>query len=321
MAEYQYVGVLKEKQEVNLTDKTVSVILAGGLGNIMFQMATVLSYCKDKGLDPLLGYWTSHQTESSRWSKRLNRYARNHHFEPWGGHPMKEKAISMDDIFPKLPWFNSRPNAFDWWFYQDTAYDWDTGKGGVFYELDEVMNTPFLMQGYFFNYQYWHHNREYLLDMFSLNEEYSKWLDFHFKPYFDSDTISLHLRMGSDHDFMQPDTVPPSWVQKKLEDLIEEDTRVLVFSDNLGRARKMIESFDMPVWRFIYIDEDAYVCMELMSRCNKHILSNSTLSFWGAYLDKVENNPHTYLHKSFLKNHPKEMIPYENWKIEDYEDN
>jgi len=34
----------------------------------------------------------------------------------------------------------------------------------------------------------------------------------------------------------------------------------------------------------------------------------------------VENNPHTYLHKSFLKNHPKEMIPYENWKIEDYED-
>ena len=157
--------------------------------------------------------------------------------------------------------------------------------------------------------------------MFTLDKDFESWLHYHYSRYFDTDTISLRLRMGSDHDFMQPDMVPPEWVEKKLNELMEEDTRVLVFSDNLKRAEKMIDRYDLPKWRFIYIDEDAYVCMELMSRCNKHILSNSTLSFWGAYLDKVENNPHTYIHKSFLNNHPKEMIPYKNWKIEDYEDN
>ena len=43
--------------------------------------------------------------------------------------------------------------------------------------------------------------------------------------------------------------------------------------------------------------------------------------FGGAYLDKVENNPHTYIHRSFLKEHCMEMIPYNNWKIEDWDEN
>jgi hypothetical protein len=34
-------------------------------------------------------------------------------------------------------------------------------------------------------------------------------------------------------------------------------------------------------------------------------------------MDRKENNPETYIHSSFFKEHPREMIPYENWKIED----
>jgi len=53
----------------------------------------------------------------------------------------------------------------------------------------------------------------------------------------------------------------------------------------------------------------------MMARCDKHILSNSTLSFWGAYLDNKQENNDTYLHESFFEYHPRTMIPYNNWQI------
>ena len=41
-----------------ITDKTGSVVLMGGLGNLMFQMAALLSYAKDNlNAEPVLGYW------------------------------------------------------------------------------------------------------------------------------------------------------------------------------------------------------------------------------------------------------------------------
>ena len=75
---------LQNPIDVNITDKTVSVLLAGGLGNMMFQTATLMVYAKEMGYDPIVGYWTTHQSESSKFNKHLNRNGRNIHFDPWG---------------------------------------------------------------------------------------------------------------------------------------------------------------------------------------------------------------------------------------------
>ena len=48
---------LQNPINVNITDKTVSVLLAGGLGNMMFQTATLMVYAKEMGYDPIVGYW------------------------------------------------------------------------------------------------------------------------------------------------------------------------------------------------------------------------------------------------------------------------
>lgn len=311
-------GVLKAPVPIVVDDKTVSVVLAGGLGNMLFQIATLISYCKDKDLKPVLGYWTTHQSESSRWSRRLNKWGRNHHFEPWGGHIMEERPISPGDVYASLPWFDSKPNAFKWWFHQELAWDYDTGKGGVYFDLDNIVKPPFLMQGYFFNQKYWHHNRDYIIDMLKLDEDLRWWIDYNYGFLFNFETISLHMRLGNETDFMPVEQVPHEWIINKTESLIKNSAqRVLVFSDNLPKAKKILYRSDIPRSQFHFIDEDPYVCLDLMAKCDQHILSNSTLSFWGAYLDKKENNPHTYIHKSFLKEHCMEMIPYTNWKFED----
>ena len=158
---------LQNPKDVNITDNTISVLLAGGLGNMMFQAATLMVYAKEMGYDPLIGYWTTHQSESSKPNPHLNREGRNIHFDPWGGHILKDPHISFGDVYPKLPWFDSRPNAFQWWFDQSLAWDIDTGEGGVYYDLKQKVKPPYLFQGYFFNKLYWHHQRDYILELFT----------------------------------------------------------------------------------------------------------------------------------------------------------
>lgn len=306
---------LRDKQDIIITPNTVSTILMGGLGNIMFQMATLLSYCKDKGYRPLMGYWTNHQSESSKWSPILNRNGRNHHFDPWGGHTVKDKDISLGDIFPKLPWFEGRPNAFQWWFDQQLAWDYDTGKGGEYIDLDTIVTqTPSIFQGYFFNHKYWHHHRDMLMDYFTPDPNITDWIEYNYGQLFTKDTISLHLRLGNDNDFIQPVRIEPEWVKNILME-IDNDSNVLVFSDNESLAKKYVEKTNYPKSKFHFIDEDPYICMLMMAMCNKHILSNSTLSFWGAYLDSKQENEYTYIHESFFEHHPRTMIPYQSWKI------
>jgi hypothetical protein len=300
--------------EVTVDNKTVSLVLMGGLGNLMFQMSALLSYCKDKDLKPLLGYWTTHQSESSRWNQPFERYGINSHFMPWGGHKMKDPNITLGEIYPKLPWFNSKPNAFDWWFDQDLAWDIDTGKGGVFTDLDERVTPPYLMQGYFFNRKFWHHNRDYLLDIFQPHQKLMDWINFHYSNLFNQNTISVHIRFGAERDFMAPNQVPHDWIMNRIRENYD-DTNILMFSDDIVKLRKFIESQGLRKSQCYVIDEDPHVCMILMSMCDKHILTNSTLSFWGAYLDKKQENPYTFIHESFFENHPKEMIPYNQWQI------
>ena len=299
----------------NITDRTCSVILMGGLGNMMFQMAALLSHAKDKGnIDPTIGYWISHQSEFSLTSSVTGNYMKNHHFEPWGGHSLKERGVSLGDVFPNLPWFDARPLAFIWDFNQDLAWKYDTGQKGEYIPIDEIAQAPFLIQGYFFNQKYWHHNREYLLRMFQPNEKINEYLNHNYAKLYSKGTISLHLRMGNDNDFIPPVVPNIEWYHNVLKSQLD-DRQILVFTDNKSKSSFLLNKLDIPKSQITFIDEDPHISMIMMSRCDKHILSNSTLSFWGAYLDNKQENSDTFLHESFFQFHPESMIPYESWVI------
>jgi hypothetical protein len=59
-----------------------------------------------------------------------------------------------------------------------------------------------------------------------------------------------------------------------------------------------------------------YISLIMMSMCDDYILHNSTLSFWGAYLNKNQPKCKTIMNINFFKNHPRELIPPKyNWKV------
>ena len=54
----------------------------------------------------------------------------------------------------------------------------------------------------------------------------------------------------------------------------------------------------------------------VMALCTHHVLTSSTLSFWGAYLDERQpTGGKTILHASFFDAHGRGMVPYTEWIV------
>ena len=59
-----------------------------------------------------------------------------------------------------------------------------------------------------------------------------------------------------------------------------------VFSDDLQWCKDNIQFSDMDI---VFIDiEDPYVSLNLMAQCSNHVIANSSLSWWAAWLGKKE---------------------------------
>jgi hypothetical protein len=126
--------------------------------------------------------------------------------------------------------------------------------------------------------------------------------------------IHIFIFVCNDNDFIQP-VIPPIEWYKSLLNKIRYGHHILVFTDNQVKAKELLDTLEIPKSDVTFVDEDPHTSMFMMAKCDKHILANSTLSFWGAYLDNKQENNDTYLHESFFEYHPRTMIPYNNWQI------
>ena len=105
----------------------------------------------------------------------------------------------------------------------------------------------------------------------------------------DSESVSLHVRRG---DYVRLNlALDIGYYVKAMEymEQIYENPIFVVFSDDLEWVKK-----NLPIkGRFILANEDKnlkdYEELFLMSRCRSNIISNSTFSWWGAWLNQNRN--------------------------------
>jgi hypothetical protein len=101
-----------------------------------------------------------------------------------------------------------------------------------------------------------------------------------------NDYVSVHVRRG---DYVSNsfyvDLTQTDYYQKAMAEF--PDRRFLVFSDDIEWCKKFFFNLD------IYNDQISYSegkteleDLNLMMRCNGHIIANSTFSWWGAWLGK-----------------------------------
>jgi hypothetical protein len=123
----------------------------------------------------------------------------------------------------------------------------------------------------------------------SLQNVYSSKLEEIHNSIKTNETISLHIRRGDygtlDHIY---GTLGKAYYLTALENCrkISGSQRVLVFSDDLSEAEKMLSEIAFQTFDFQFISSEFSPAESilLMSFCSAHIVANSTFSWWGAFL-------------------------------------
>ena len=243
----------------------ISCDFFGGLGNNLFQLATVLSIQKKFGYDlripsvsnrgDIKKYGQSDTLEFSNLFDNEFIYddSLNYNF----------KRYYHTDINPKFTDYTYKPFPIE----DNLIYHGHFQSEKYFLGVD-IKNELVLKNS----------NIEYIKDKYS--------------HLLEKKNISLHCRLGGDRvtEKMQifHKNVSSTYYEKALsliQDYNQDEYNILVFTDNKSLCEKVLEPINK---NFIFIDNnnDNVLDFTFMSLCNVNIVSNSTFSWWSAYMNK-----------------------------------
>ncbi len=249
--------------------------LKGGLGNMMFQIAATEWMAKQDGLEVF--YYNADQHLA-----KLNNEVKHN---PSMKHAEKYKKIFANFHWPtegkftktiKLP-FHYVPIKVE----DGVCYD-------GFFQCERYFNSGFTDHIFYPTYEIIRRIQKYDLE---------------------GNTCSIHVRRG---DFVKLDHIHPTQhieYFNRAMGIIKAD-KYLVFSDDIEWCKKNFIGD-----QFTFIEDIDYVEMFLQSYCKHNIISNSSFSWWGAYLnwnpDKIIVAPKKWFGNS--KYNSKDIIP-KSWK-------
>jgi hypothetical protein len=130
--------------------------------------------------------------------------------------------------------------------------------------------------------KYWEHCRDRVRKMFSFDPGLIKHLQRKFSKALSKPCIAISVRRG---DFVgNPNyaQLPAAYYYLTLFDMFPNwrDSNVILFSDDMGYCRVHFEGLP----NVYFADGSDIEQLALMSLCHDFIVSNSTFSWWGAYL-------------------------------------
>lgn len=147
------------------------------------------------------------------------------------------------------------------------------------------------LKGYFHSEKYFKHNKDKILPLFEPKPEIYQYLLSKYPylmhyPY----TVAIHLRdydkemQGNNEIFI---SIGRDYVERAVALFPEEEALFLVFSDRPDWAKWVLKDFSR---RVIFIEGNNYIQdFFFMSHCQHQIITNSSFSWWAAYLNKNPN--------------------------------
>ncbi len=234
----------------------ITCSLQGGIGNMLFEIAATISYALDNNDNFLFDI-------------------DNHKIGLQGNNAIKYK----DNVFSKL---------------NNSTFKTDVDYNEPFFNYKKIdiklddKNKVLCLNGYFQSEKYFINNKNVIIDTFSPNESEKKLLNEFLKTIKiinNSEIVSLHVRRG---DYLRFPTIHPfiglDYINKSIS--LFDDYNILIFSDDIKWCKENIKKENV-----FYVDEklEDYQQLWLMSLCEHNIISNSSFSWWGSYLNKNEN--------------------------------
>ena len=227
---------------------TVSTRLMGGLGNMMFQIATAYSI-------------------SLRDSKEF-------------------VCDTKDMMIPHKPYSNHTTNIFRKINFSEKLNNFQhMGEGGFHYTPLPKLDGNIKLIGHFQSEKYFIDHKKEILNLFEVDEATKiKLLDM-YGEILNKDTCSIHIRRG---DYVGLPNHHPTQLISYYEDAIKiigDDKHFVFFSDDIKWCE---ENFKFVENKTFISNNTDYEDMYLMSMCKNNIIANSTFSWWGAWLNNNE---------------------------------
>lgn len=227
----------------------ISCSLAGGLGNMMFQIAA---------------------TSAAAWRHRdgavfyLN--------DNWGiVHKMAYEY--QDNIFRNLIKSGTPLTMWSLQEYMDHPYK----------ELPYRKHT--LRKGYFQSEKFFVDKKDQVYNLFKPREEDIVHIKTNYGELLNMDCISIHIRRGDYEGLEHNHPILPIDYYTKAISLLPECDYILVFSDDIEWCKENL--LGTPYFNKLrFITDVDFIEMYMMSMCNHNVIANSTFSWWGAWLNQ-----------------------------------
>lgn len=229
--------------------------ILGGLGNMMFVIATVENLAKSNNTTAYFPNAKNHLIKVQEARARV--------------YPGSDvKTSDYLHIFKNFNW-NDKGNA--------------TGKVICpFHYVPIQYRDNTMYHGYFQTEKYFQ-DRDFILNLFEPSDFVLDKLE-KYKKILVGETCAIHVRRG-DYSLNQQSkhhTKDMNWYNTAISMVDAE--KYLVFSDDINYVKQNFIGD-----KFIFIDDKDYVELFLMSLCKHNIISSSSFSWWGAWLNKNKN--------------------------------
>lgn len=156
--------------------------------------------------------------------------------------------------------------------YQEPFYHYN--------RIPYIAGTDLILKGYFQSYKYF--DKIKVLNQFSIDEKTLKFIQLNYPEILKQRFTSIHVRRG---DYMKMLFKHPfsglKYYQKAI-DLIGRNENFIVVSDDIKWCKKYLK-----LKRVIFVENTSPIIdLYIQSYCQNNIMSNSSFSWWGAYLNK-----------------------------------
>lgn len=230
--------------------------------------------------------------------------------------------IISKGIKHNLPFYVAKNQVYGYNLYKDNLYRkinfWiddlpsngrNRGQTVFTYErLDPYQDVPTIYHGYYQSEKFFYENREFIKWFFEPSEQFTEKVYREFPELLTNKVTAINVRRG---DYLLPHhrdkhpTISSEYIHEASK-YIDTDVYFVV-SDDLDWCKQNIK---LPNVKFINYSN--WEALWLLSLCHNFIISNSTFSWWAAYLSKHKDKkvigPYTW----HTPNEPNDLF-CENW--------
>ena len=232
----------------------IAIKLQGGLGNAMFQIATIeylgkiynQEVCYDN-----IDAWIDDAIENYAWEKHAEDYL---------------------TLFPKIDFYKNHTQRFPM-----------TRRVAAPFRYTKIETEHgCLLSGYFQSEQYFP-DSDFIKELFMPNDTIKQGL-VKYEGLLKTVTCSISVRRGNYLNLQSRHSVLSMDYYNKAINIMRDTgvKRFFVFSNDLGWCKNSFIGEE-----FVFIEDIDYIELFLMNKCNHHIISNSSFGWWGAWLGET----------------------------------